>query len=187
MLLDVLLLFSSHCEPCQAQLQFYFTILLRNYRSPTDFLLKMDLLHSNAVTITINHPCLLPRKTLKQNYWEYLPSISFPFCIPVYLSVTHNHFTGVQHGTVRTAVPLLVTHRFCHSTACMTVHCSSINQVSTARTSVEPWIQHSRSRWPVPQQHYSTTGFTLLVALCSAAHINIITSYLPAISTLLGS
>jgi hypothetical protein len=64
--------------------------------------------------ITINYPCLLHWRTLKQYQWKYLSSMSFPFWLPVCLRVTYNHFTGVEHGTVRTAVlPLLVTHRFC--------------------------------------------------------------------------
>jgi hypothetical protein len=96
----------------------------------------MDLLHTN--TVAINYPCLLHRKTLKQYHWKLLSSISFPFCLPVHLWVTHNHFMGVKHGTVCTAVLLLVTHRFCHSAACMTVHCSS-----TSQASIHLWFQHT--------------------------------------------
>jgi hypothetical protein len=52
------------------------------------------------------------------------PSISFPFCLPVCLCVTHNCFTGIQPSTVRL---LLVIH---------TDHCSSSSRVSTACTDI---------------------------------------------------
>jgi hypothetical protein len=30
----------------------------------------------------------------------YVPILVFLFCLPVYLSVTHNHFAGIEHSTV---------------------------------------------------------------------------------------
>jgi hypothetical protein len=105
-------------------------------------------------TIIINYPCLLCHKTWKQYHWKYMSSINFPFCLPVYLWVTHNHWAHCCATTSHTQIMSLN----------WLYECSLFlpSQVPTAHTGLEPQTQHSGLAGPYLNNVLPLTSHPLL-------------------------